>query len=460
VTLPRFVILAEGKFHPLSSKTANACIRYAPDRVKAVIDSTQAGRTAQQVLGFGGRIPVVAALPQALRRKPDALLIGIAPSGGHLPPAFRRIVLEALAAGLDVWSGLHDFLADDPEFAAAARRHRVTIHDLRRPPKDLPVSTGRVRHVDATVVLTVGTDCNIGKMTTQLQVRDALRRRKRRVAFAATGQTGILVEGWGIAVDAVIADFIAGAAEELTLEGARRGDIVLVEGQGSLVHPGYSGVTYGLIHGSLPHALLLCHQPSRRTTAHNDWVPLPSLTQTIRLHEDVTAPLRPAPVIGIALNTYDLTDAEAKAAIRAAEEETGLPCTDPVRYDPRPLAEAIEAFHDGRLAELRDGLPTAAAPRQRTAYRFDYPWRLRFPAATRWASTPEGDVWMARDGKAPVVITDESALADLLDPDEVRELVTVYEFRDTRSRDAFLAKRFGHLTRAPRKRTARSASRR
>jgi uncharacterized NAD-dependent epimerase/dehydratase family protein len=347
--MPRYLVLAEGLFGPLSSKTANACIRYTPDQVAVVLDSTKAGRTAQEVLGFGGSIPVVASREEALARAPDALLIGIAPAGGRLPESWRAIILAVIERGLDVWSGLHTFLSDDRELRAAAERRGVSIRDLRKPPADLEVATGRVREVAATVVLTVGTDCNIGKMTTQLQLRDALRTSRHRVAFAGTGQTGILVEGWGIAVDAVVADFIAGAAERLVLDAARESDIVLVEGQGSLIHPSYSGVTYGLIHGSLPHAFVMCAQPSRTTIAYNDWVRVPPLAELNALHERVAAPLRPAPVIAVALNTFDLSDAAARQAIAHAERETGLPATDPVRYDPAPIAEAIVSFHEARV---------------------------------------------------------------------------------------------------------------
>lgn len=348
---PRYLILADGSFGPLSSKTANACIRYSPERVAAVLDAEQAGRTAGEVLGFGGEIPVVATLAEGLAHGATAVLVGIAPAGGRLPQPWIDVLEAALARGLDVWSGLHTFLADEPALAAAAAQSGAAIHDLRRPPADLDVASGRVREVDATVVLTVGSDCNIGKMTTQLQLRDAMRARGRRVAFAATGQTGILVEGWGIGVDAVIADFVAGAAERLTLQAARDADVVLVEGQGSIIHPSYSGVTYGLLHGSLPHAMVLCHQPSRRAIARQEWVPIPPLADLVRLHELVAAPLRPAPVIALALNTFDLTDDEARAAIAAAERDTGLPATDPVRYDPAPIVDAIEAFHAARSGQ-------------------------------------------------------------------------------------------------------------
>lgn len=346
----RFVILAEGSFGPLSSKTANACLRYIPSEVVAVVDSTAAGRTALDVLGFGGKVPVVASFAEAMIFSPDALLIGIAPAGGQFPETWRSIVVDALRAGLHIWSGLHTMLGDDAEFAALAAGSGARIHDLRRPPAELDIAFGRVRELDATVVLTVGTDCNIGKMTAQLQVQAAVRACGHRTNFAATGQTGMLIEGRGIAVDAVIADFIAGAAERLTVEAAHDADIVLVEGQGSLLHPAYSGVTLGLMHGALPHAMVLCSQPSRRTIHRYPWVPIPALKEVIALYETVMDGVRPSPVIALALNTFDLDDSAARAAITQAQNETGLPATDPVRFDPAPIAEAISAFHRERLA--------------------------------------------------------------------------------------------------------------
>ena len=345
----RFLILAEGSFGPQSSKTANACIRYAPSDVVAVLDSTRAGQTAQQVLGFGGDIPVVATFADALSLAPNALLIGIAPGGGQFPAAWRSVVCNALRAGHDVWSGLHTMLGDDAEFAALAAASGATIRDLRRAPADLDIAYGGLRETPATIVLTVGTDCNIGKMTAQLQVRDAVRRLGYRVNFGATGQTGILVEGRGIAVDAVVADFIAGAAERLTLEAAADADIVLVEGQGSIIHPAYSGVTLGLMHGSMPHAMVLCAQPSRTTVNGNPWLPIPALSDMIRLYEQAMAFVRPARVIAIALNTFDLTGDAAREAVERVQAATGLPTTDPVRYDPAPIANAIAEFHRDRL---------------------------------------------------------------------------------------------------------------
>jgi uncharacterized NAD-dependent epimerase/dehydratase family protein len=345
---PRYLILADENFGPETSKTANACIRYTPEHVVGVIDRRQAGRTVQEVLGFGGAIPVVATLDDGLALQPNALLIGIAPAGGQLPAEWIHLIGRAIEQKLEIWSGLHSFVGDIPELADLARRHNVAIHDLRRPPAKLGVANGRVRGVDATVVLTVGTDCNIGKMTTQLQLLGKLRARGIRTSFAATGQTGILIEGRGIGVDAVIADFIAGAAESLVLECAKDSDLVLVEGQGSIIHPSYSGVTYGLLHGSLPHAQIMCAQPTRTAINRCEWVKIPPLVDFIRMSEAAATPLRPAPVIGVALNTYDLDEASALRAVETVQRETGLPTTDPVRFDPAPVVDAIARFHESR----------------------------------------------------------------------------------------------------------------
>jgi uncharacterized NAD-dependent epimerase/dehydratase family protein len=346
----RFLILADGLFGPDSSKTANACIRYTPQRVAGVIDATRAGQTAADVIGFGGDIPVVATLDEGLELEPTALLIGIAPAGGRLPAQWILLVARAIEHGLDIWSGLHTFIGDVPELAALAASRGVAIHDLRRPPASLDVSRGRVRDIDATVVLTVGTDCNIGKMTTQLQILDALRGKGIRTAFAATGQTGILIEGRGMAVDAVVADFIAGAAERLVLENAKDADLVLVEGQGSIIHPSYSGVTYGLMHGALPHAQVMCAQPTRKAINGCEWVKIPPLAEFVRLSEQALAPLRPSPVIAVALNTFDLGEDAARRVVDETRRDTGLPTTDPVRFDPAPIVDAIAAFHVERMA--------------------------------------------------------------------------------------------------------------
>ncbi|MCI0411112.1 MAG: DUF1611 domain-containing protein, partial [Acidobacteria bacterium] len=288
MTPPRFLILADGDFSPLTSKTANSVIRYLPDRTVGVVDHVNAGKTCQDVLGFGGGIPVVRTMREGLALGPTAVLIGIAPQGGRLPEQWRSWLAEALDAGCDLWSGLHTFLGDDPILAAKARERGRRILDLRKPPHNLPVASGLAKTVEPFVILTVGTDCNVGKMTAQLQLTRQLNARGLRTRFVATGQTGIMIEGWGIAVDAVVADFVAGAAEQLVLEGSKNADIVMVEGQGSINHPGYSGVTLGLLHGSCPDALILCHQATREFIGdyrEAAWLRIPALSEYVRWYE-------------------------------------------------------------------------------------------------------------------------------------------------------------------------------
>jgi uncharacterized NAD-dependent epimerase/dehydratase family protein len=349
---PRFLILADGDFGPMTSKTANSVVRYLPDRTVAVLDRQQAGKTVQEVLGFGGRIPVVGSMREGLALGPTAVLVGIAPLGGRLPEEWRSWLAEALEAGCDLWSGLHTFLGDDPVLASKAKAGGRKILDLRKPPADLPVASGAAKAVEPYVVLTVGTDCNVGKMTAQLQLTRQLNAAGLRTRFVATGQTGIMIEGWGIAVDAVVADFVAGAAERLVLQGSVDADIVLVEGQGSINHPGYSAVTLGLLHGSCPDGLILCHQASRKYIGdyrEAAWLRIPPLQDYIRLYETIGSAVHPTKVIGISLNTYDLSDEAARRACEAATRETGLPATDPVRFDPMPLLDAVKT---GRAAYL------------------------------------------------------------------------------------------------------------
>ena len=346
--MPRYLIYSEGQFGTPASKTGNSVIRYSADHVAAVLDSRLAGKRAQDVLGFGGDIPIVGTIEEGVALGADALLVGIAMHGTGLPHDLMTAIHAAITRGLAIWNGLHVFIGDNPSLAALARERGATLHDVRRPPAELPVGTGRVREVDSTVVLAVGTDANIGKMTVMLQLRAALNARGARSAFAPTGQTGIFIEGWGLCIDAVVADFIAGAAETVTMQASRNADIVLVEGQGSILHPGYSGVSLGLLHGSLPHALIACHQPSRKTFRHNGWLQIPPLKDVIRLHEAIAAPLRPARTIGVLTNTCDLSDAEARATIERVADETGLPTTDPVRYDTAPLVDAVLAFDHER----------------------------------------------------------------------------------------------------------------
>ncbi len=343
----RLVILTEGQFDIHEAKTAMGVIRYGRDDIVAILDSTMAGRSLSEFLP-GRDIPFVATLDEALAGpvRPDGLLIGIAPTGGRLPAAWRSIILAAVAAGLDIHSGLHEFVGDDPEFAAAAAESGATLIDYRRPPDRLETTVGRRHRPGSRVILTVGTDCAIGKMSVALELVAAARRDGASAVMVPTGQTGMMIEGWGVAVDRLISDFTNGTVEWLVEEGEARGDWVFVEGQGSLDHPAYSAVTLGLIHGATPHALILVHKPGldEHDFAHlpEAHFPIAELGPFIDLHERVAGLIAPSRVVALAVNTSRIADDdEARRTIEALATETGLPADDPVRFGPDRLWAAV-----------------------------------------------------------------------------------------------------------------------
>jgi uncharacterized NAD-dependent epimerase/dehydratase family protein len=333
----RYLALAEeysGDDH--YGKTTYGVIRYSPDPVVVVLDSTRAGKTVEG-------IPVVASVADALAYEPTVALVGVAVAGGRLPPAWRGILREAIEAGLDVEAGMHEFLADDPELSSLAREHGVELRDYRRPPADLSVPTGENLTNGAEVVLTVGSDCAVGKKTVAVELDRAARARGLRSVFVPTGQTGIMIAGWGIAVDAVVSDFLAGAGERLVLEGADRGDLLFVEGQGSIIHPQFSGVTLGLYHGTAPHALVLVHRAGDTELEGVPGHPIIPLPELVELYERLALPVRPSRVVALALNTARYDEERARSEIAAAERETGLPTDDPVRFGPDRLLDAVLA---------------------------------------------------------------------------------------------------------------------
>ncbi len=337
----RYLALAPELFATASGKTAHGVIAYSSDETVAVIDPSLAGKTVREVLPHLERdIPIVSDVAEALQFGPTSLLIGVAPAGGKLPPAWRSEILQAIDAGLEVVSGLHELLADDAEFSSRARAANVRLWDVRVPPK-VELFSGAAFGLSSRVVLTVGSDCASGKMTASLELTRAANERGARSLFVPTGQTGIMIAGWGIAVDRVIADFISGAAEALVLDGARRGgELLFVEGQGSINHPAYAGVTLGLLYGSAPDALILVHEAGRRAIAGFD-VPLLSLHELVRLYEQLCASVKPAKVAGIALNTRELDERDARRAIEGARSETGLPVDDVVRFGAHALYDAV-----------------------------------------------------------------------------------------------------------------------
>jgi uncharacterized NAD-dependent epimerase/dehydratase family protein len=341
--LGRLAILAEGEFGVITSKTAACIIRYVPERVACVIDSTRAGASAEAVLGFGGGIPVVATIEEALCLSPDALLIGIAPRGGALPEEWRGVVLKALAGGLIIVNGLHHVMSEDAEISEAARRAGVSIWDVRVPSIPDAIATGALRHKTGKVVLTVGSDCRTGKMTVALELARYLSERGTRAEFVPTGQTGIMLAGWGEAVDRVPGDFMSAVTETITTEALRRADIAIVEGQGALIHPAYSAVALGILHGCCPEAMILCHQPSRKEIPGYD-VAIPPLVDLVKSHEEIAGLVHPSRVIAVAINTFDMEEADARREAERIEDETGLPVGDVIRWGCDSIAPAVEAL--------------------------------------------------------------------------------------------------------------------
>ncbi|HJW22840.1 MAG TPA: DUF1611 domain-containing protein [Candidatus Limnocylindrales bacterium] len=358
----RLVILTEGQFSAHNAKTAQGVIRYGTDPIVALLDSTIAGRNVAEWMP-GYDIPVVGTLADALAMPgpPDALLIGIAPTGGKLPESWRATILDAIAAGMEIHSGLHTFLGDDPEFSAAAAAAGVRIVDYRRPPERHETAVGRRHLPGKRVILTVGTDCAIGKMSVALELRKVALAAGDSAVFVPTGQTGMMIDGWGVAVDRVISDFVQGTVEWMVEQAEGRGDWILIEGQGSLDHPAYSSVTLGLIHGSTPQAMVMVHKPG---LPDHDWDHLPEvsfpiarLPDFIAAHETIAGMVAPSKVVAMALNTMLYPDeAEARRVIAEIEAETGLPTADPVRFG----ADELWA----RVREAVDALPwvTPALP--------------------------------------------------------------------------------------------------
>jgi uncharacterized NAD-dependent epimerase/dehydratase family protein len=332
----KYLILAEEFSHdPHYGKTARGVMRYRRDSVVAMLDSKRAGETEDGV-------PIVGSVDDALSFNPNTALVGVVTQGGRFPGDWQELLKSCVAKGLDLENGLHVRLRDIPGLPELAEKHGVELRDLREPPPDLSTATGENLAVDATIVLTVGSDCAIGKMTATCELDLEARKRGLRSVFVPTGQTGIAIAGWGIAVDAVVSDFIAGAAERLVVEGGRRGDLLWVEGQGAILHPIYSGVTVGLMHGSAPHLYVLCHEVGR-TVVEGDPTgsPIVSLPELVDLHERMSLRLRPAKVAAIALNASGVSEDDARAAVAEAEDATGLPADDPVRFGAGRILDAV-----------------------------------------------------------------------------------------------------------------------
>ncbi|MCI0361782.1 MAG: DUF1611 domain-containing protein [Planctomycetaceae bacterium] len=336
----RIIILTEGHTEPHAGKTAASVIRYRGHEVVALLDGTQSGRTSGELLGTGD-VPIVARLddvPEA-----NTLLLGIAPPGGKIPSNWRAIILDAIARRkMDVISGLHDFVGDDPEFSKAAKASGVTIYDVRKN-TEKTIARRKGLRPDCLRVHAVGHDCSIGKMVVSIEITNGLKKRGHDAKFIATGQTGIMVEGDGLPIDCVVADFVSGAAEKLILENQHH-DILLVEGQGSLVHPSYSGVTLGLLHGCAPQALILCYECGRDRVTGVESVEIPPLAEIKRIYDVMSNIHQPCKIIGIGINSRILSAADAARERERVKAEFGLPACDVFRDGPDELVEAVIRF--------------------------------------------------------------------------------------------------------------------
>lgn len=337
----RLALFTGGQFADSHAKTAHGILRYGEREVVCVVDETSAGSTASDVVPYARRaVPIVAGVEQAAALGANVLVIGVAPFGGALTDEWRAAVLEAIRAGMSVEAGLHTVLAEDDELAAAAAATGVELRDLRAAPPGLSVPPAE--RPDVTVVHTVGSDCAIGKMSVTLELDAAARARGLESAFVATGQTGIAIAGWGIAVDHVISDFVAGAASRLVHDGASRAPLLFVEGQGALGHPAYSGVTLGLLHGAKPDVLVLCHRAGSTDIDDYPGVPIRPLPELISIYEAATSWVdHPAKVKAIAVNTRGLDDDAARAELERVRAETGLLAADPVRFGGDKLLDAL-----------------------------------------------------------------------------------------------------------------------
>lgn len=333
-------LYAEATMGLLNAKMTEGIIRYGRNPVVAIIDSKAAGKRAGEFFRMDSDIPIVATLEEAIAFGAEVLVLGTAPSGGRIPPAWMDMLQAAVDAGMSIVNGLHDPL--NAVFGKDLKRGQW-IWDIRTPVGDIPpIATSRAAELGNTRVLMIGTDMAIGKMTAGLEIYRSLKEQGADVAFLATGQIGVSIMGTGIPLDAFRVDHASGAVERMVLEEADR-DIVIIEGQGSLLHPG-STATLPLMRGSCANAMILCH---RAGMVHLDTlgaVRIPPLRDVIALNEmtaSANGALTEAKVLGIALNTRDLDESAAREEVARTQEETGLPVTDPVRFGAGVLADRI-----------------------------------------------------------------------------------------------------------------------
>jgi uncharacterized NAD-dependent epimerase/dehydratase family protein len=307
-------------------------VDYSPNPTVAILDSQRPGESHKG-------IPVVGTVADALPYEPTTALVGVATQGGRFPPAWRDLLKNSIAAGLDVESGLHEFISEDPELVQLGARHGVELRDLRKPPPDLNVPTGENLKLAAKTVLLWFRLCDRQEAVAAGSTRGT--RARPEVAVRPDRPDGRRDRGRGHRDRRGRRRFLIPPTGSLVVEAPRVGEVLFVEGQGSLSHPAYSGVTLGLMHGSAPHAYVLCHVAGATEIEGYPGYPLPPLREIVELHERASLPSRPARVAAIALNTRDLGEDEARAAARDVEEETGLPTDDPVRFGSQKVLDAV-----------------------------------------------------------------------------------------------------------------------
>ncbi len=340
----RMLVLAEGMFTDAHGKTAHGVVRYIPEQVVAVIDSTLAGKICKEVVGYGGDIPIISSIEEGLKFNPDTLVIGIALVGGVLPEEWKKFIIKAIKYKLNVINGLHTFLTDDKDIIRYARRYGVEVIDLRKPPDIYHVACGKWKKIKSKVILSIGTDCAIGKKSAVFEIYRVFRKMGKRADFIATGQTGMLIGGKGVAIDAVKSDFVAGVMELEVVKSARRHDYIFIEGQGALTNQGYSSVTMGLIHGVMPDAMILCHEIGRTIDHFGD--PIHDFESIIKLHEMVVGLYKKSRVIGMNLITENVPEDEALKEIKRMERKLKMPVDDTVRFGGEKLADVILKYFE------------------------------------------------------------------------------------------------------------------
>lgn len=336
----RIAILAHDGY-PDNGKTMEGVMRYGDYDIAAILDHNHASSYTHEYFPGLPNAPVLASMDD-VREPVDSLLIGVAPVGGIIEERWRDDIRTALKRGCDIISGMHEQLSEDPEFAALATENGATIHELRKPPSNLPVANGVANEVDATVVLTVGTDCAVGKMTTTMKLVETAREHGVNAGVVATGQTGIAITGRGIAIDRVPADFAAGAAEQLVLDAAEDYDLIIVEGQASIVHPAFAADAIALLHGAMPDYLVLCHDATRDTYHNFESFELPSVERYIDYYTSVAEPISPTEIISGALDTSGIeNDIAAENAVDEYSNRIDAPATDVIRFDSNILLDGL-----------------------------------------------------------------------------------------------------------------------